>query len=265
MKVIILAGGFGSRIAEETLHRPKPMVEIGGRPILWHIMNIFGAQGVDEFIIALGYKGETIKQYFLNYHALNSDLTLDLGSGDCTVRNRERPDWRVHLVDTVLTTQTGGRVKRLREWLGEDETFFLTYGDGLADLDVGALLNFHLRHGRLATVTAVKPPARFGRLHLEDEHVTTFMEKPGEGEGWINGGFFVLQPRTLDYVDGDETPWERDPVERLARDGELMAYRHYGFWSCMDTLKEKTMLEEVWASGQAPWAMGMTRAAVAWG
>jgi len=265
MKAIILAGGFGSRIAEETIHRPKPMVEIGGRPILWHIMNIFGAQGVDEFIIALGYKGETIKQYFLNYHALNSDITLDLCTGDYTVQKSIRPEWRVHLVDTGLNTQTGGRVRRLRKWIGENETFLLTYGDGLADLDLGKVLNFHLAHGRLATVTAVKPPARFGRLHIEEDRVTTFMEKPGEGEGWINGGFFVLQPRALDYVDGDETIWERDPVERLAGEGELMAYRHQGFWSCMDTLKEKNMLEEVWASGQAPWAVTTSRVAVAVG
>jgi glucose-1-phosphate cytidylyltransferase len=202
-----------------------------------------------------------IKQYFLNYHALNSDLTLDLGSGGCTVRSGVRPDWRVHLVDTGLATQTGGRVRRLRGWLGDDETFLLTYGDGLADLDVGALVAFHACHGRLATVTAVRPPARFGRLRLEGDQVTTFMEKPEEGGDWINGGFFVLQPRALDYVDGDETIWERDPVERLARDGELMAYRHCGFWSCMDTLKEKTMLEEIWASGRAPWAVGAPRTA----
>jgi len=265
VKAIILAGGLGSRIAEETIHRPKPMVEIGGRPILWHIMNLLGAQGIDEFIIALGYKGETIKQYFLNYHALNSNITVDLSTGDYTLQKSVRPEWRVHLVDTGLTTQTGGRVRRLGQWLGENETFLLTYGDGLADLDVGALVNFHLTHGRLATVTAVKPPARFGRLHIDDDRVTTFMEKPGEGDvdGWINGGFFVLQPRALEYIDGDATIWERDPVERLAREGELMAYRHSGFWSCMDTLKEKNMLEEVWVSGQAPWAVMTRRVAVA--
>jgi glucose-1-phosphate cytidylyltransferase len=253
MKVVILAGGFGTRLAEETTQRPKPMVEIGGRPILWHIMNIFGAHGIDEFIIALGYKGEMVKQYFFNYHALNSDLTVDLATGSCTVHEQVRPKWRVHLVDTGLATQTGGRVRRLRRWLGTREPFLLSYGDGLADVDIRALIDFHNRHGRLATVMTVRTPARFGRLALDEDQVTTFAEKPTEGEGWINSGFFVLEPRALDYIEGDQTVWERDPVEKLARDGQLMAYRHYGFWSCMDTLKEKTMLEEVWASGRAPW------------
>lgn len=253
MKAVILAGGFGSRLLEETTLRPKPMVEIGGRPILWHIMNIFAAHGVDEFVIALGYKGEVVKQYFLNYHALNSDLTLDLRSGACTVYESVHPDWRVHLVDTGLKTQTGGRVARLRNWLGEDETFLMTYGDGLADVNITELLDSHRAHGRLATVTTVRPPARFGRLGFDGNRVTTFTEKAEESEGWINGGFFVLNTRALDYVSGDEVVWEREPIERLAGDGQLMAYRHYGFWSCMDTLKEKHMLEELWASGDAPW------------
>ena len=253
MKAVILAGGFGSRLSEETSKKPKPMVEVGGRPILWHIMNIFGAHGIDEFVIALGYKGEVVKQYFLNYYHLNSDLTIDLATGRQTVYDGVRPDWRVHLVHTGHGTETGGRVKRLRKWLAEDETFLLTYGDGVADVNITDLVAFHQSHGRLATVTTVKPPARFGRIGFAGEQVTTFREKPQETEGWINGGFFVLNARALDYIDGDDTVWEREPIERLAADGELMAYRHYGFWSCMDTLKEKTMLDELWGSGEAPW------------
>ena len=253
MKAIILAGGLGSRLSEETTRKPKPMVEIGGRPILWHIMNIFGAHGVDEFVIALGYKGEVVKQYFLNYHALNSDLTIDLRTGQRTIYDGAQPDWRVHLVDTGLQTQTGGRVKRLRPWLRDGEMFLMTYGDGVADIDISRLLEFHRSHGRLATVTTVKPPARFGRVGFEGDRVTTFLDKPEESDGWINGGFFVLNREALDYVEGDETVWEREPIESLARAGELMAYRHYGFWSCMDTLKEKNMLEEAWETGLAPW------------
>jgi glucose-1-phosphate cytidylyltransferase len=253
MKAVILAGGYGSRLSEETTNKPKPMVEIGGRPILWHIMNIFGAHGVDEFVIALGYKGEVIKQYFLNYYAVNSDLTIDLGTGRHTIYDGVRRDWRVHLVHTGRDTQTGGRVRRLRNWIAEDETFLLTYGDGVADVDITALLAFHQGHGRLATVTTVKPPARFGRIGFQGDQVTTFHEKAEDSEGWINGGFFALNGRTLDYIDDDATVWERDPIERLAREGELMAYRHTGFWSCMDTLKEKTMLEELWACGTPPW------------
>jgi glucose-1-phosphate cytidylyltransferase len=257
MKAVILAGGFGSRLVEETVAKPKPMVEIGGRPILWHIMNIFGAHGIDEFIIALGYKGECVKQYFLNYYAVNSDLTIDLGTGRQTVYDGERPDWRVHLVHTGHDTQTGGRVRRLRNWIDPDETFLLTYGDGVADVNISGLIDYHRSHGRLATVTTVKPPARFGRIGFDGNQVTTFREKAEDSEGWINGGFFALSGRTLDYIDGDETVWERDPIERLAREGELMAYRHTGFWSCMDTLKEKTMLEELWASGEPPWKIWM--------
>jgi len=254
MKAVILAGGFGSRLSEETTLRPKPMVEIGGRPILWHIMNIYGAHGVKEFIIALGYRGEVVKQYFLNFYAINSDISVDLSSGATTVhQNDNQPDWKVHLVDTGLYTQTGGRLKRLKEWLADDETFMFTYGDGVADLDIAALLKFHKAHGKLATVTTVRSPARFGRLVLEGDRVTEFYEKPEASEGWINGGFFVLNRGAIDYIDGDETIWERDPIERLAHDRQLMGFRHYGFWSCMDTLKEKNMLEELWASGKAPW------------
>ena len=253
MKAIILAGGFGTRLSEETVLRPKPMVEIGGRPILWHIMNICAAHGIDEFIVALGYKGEVVKEYFLNFYAINNDISIDLATGRTTVHDGNQPRWRIHLVDTGLHTQTGGRLKRLRRWLGEDETFLFTYGDGVADLDIRALLEFHRSHGKLATVTTVRTPARFGRIVFRDHQVTKFYEKPQAAEGWINGGYFVLQTGALDYIDGDETVWERDPVERLAADGELMGYRHYGFWSCMDTLKEKNMLEELWARGEAPW------------
>jgi glucose-1-phosphate cytidylyltransferase len=253
MKTIILAGGFGTRLSEETGLRPKPMVEIGGRPILWHILNIYAANGFNEFIIALGYKGEMIKDYFLNFCTFNSDLTVDLATGRTVLRNGSHPNWTVHLVDTGLHTQTGGRLKRLGDWLGEDETFMFTYGDGLADLDVQALLAFHRTHGRLATVTTARSPARFGRIGFQGDQVVDFFEKPESGEGWINGGFFVLNRKVLDYIDGDQVAWERDPVERLTRDGQMMGYRHYGFWSCMDTLKEKQYLEELWNSGKAPW------------
>jgi glucose-1-phosphate cytidylyltransferase len=258
MKAVILAGGFGSRLSEETADKPKPMVEIGGRPMLWHIMNIFAAHGVEEFIIALGYRGEVVKQYFLNYQAVNSDLTIDLGTGQQTIYDSARPNWRIHLVHTGQGTQTGGRVKRLRNWIGADETFLMTYGDGVADVNITELIDFHRSHRRLATVTTVKPPARFGRVGFDGDQVTTFQEKPEDSEGWINGGFFVLNPQALDYVAGDETVWEREPIEGLARDGQLMAYRHYGFWSCMDTLKEKNMLEELWSAGNAPWKTWMT-------
>jgi glucose-1-phosphate cytidylyltransferase len=253
MKAIILAGGLGSRLSEETILRPKPMVEVGGRPILWHIMNIYAAHGVDEFIIALGYKAEVIKEYFLNFYAINNDLSIDLASGQTTIHDGNQPKWKVHLLDTGLNTQTGGRLKRLRNWLKDDETFLCTYGDGVANIDVRALLSFHWKHGKLATVTTVRPPARFGRIGFQEDRVLEFYEKTENSEGWINGGFFVFNATILDYIDGDETILERGPVEKLAHDGQLMGYRHHGFWSCMDTLKEKNYLEELWASGQAPW------------
>ena len=237
MKTIILAGGLGSRLSEETVLRPKPMVEVGGRPILWHIMNIYAAHGVDEFIIALGYKAEVIKEYFLNFYAINNDLSIDLASGSTVIHDGNQPKWKIHLVDTGLYTQTGGRLKRLRSWLKEDETFMCTYGDGVADIDVKALLNFHWRHGKLATVTTVRPPARFGRIGFQEDRVLDFYEKTESSEGWINGGFFVFNSKVIDYIEGDETILERAPVERLAHDGQLMGYRHHGFWSCMDTLK----------------------------
>ncbi len=252
MKVVILAGGRGTRLAEETSTRPKPMVEIGGRPILTHIMSWYAACGFDEFIIALGYKGEMVKKYFMNYYALNRDISVELRSGQVTVHDRVQDDWIVHLVDTGSSTMTGGRLLRLRRWL-PDEAFMMTYGDGVSDVDIAALLAFHQRHGRLATVTAARPPARFGGIQLEGDQVTHFAEKPQANAGWINAGFFVLNRAVLDYIEGDETTWEHAPMDRLARDGELIAYRHEGFWQPMDTLREKQYLEELWQSGHAPW------------
>jgi glucose-1-phosphate cytidylyltransferase len=253
MKTVILAGGRGTRLAEETTVRPKPMVEIGDRPILWHLLQLYSSQGFKEFVLALGYKGEMIKEYFLNVHALSSDLTLDLGTGKRIVHHGPTLDWRLHLVDTGQETQTGGRIKRLREWVG-DEPFMLTYGDGLADVDLRALLDFHRGHGKLATVTAVRPPARFGGIHFDGDNVVQFLEKPQTGEGWINGGFFVLEPAVLDYIEGDDTVWERAPLERLAREGQLCGFRHDGFFQPMDTIREKLVLESLWASGKAPWS-----------
>ncbi len=253
MKAVILAGGFGSRLSEETQLKPKPMVEVGGRPILWHIMNLYSAHGINEFIIALGYKAEVIKGYFLNFYALNNDVSIDLARGKTEIYDGNSPSWKVHLVDTGLYTQTGGRLKRIRQWLRDEETFMFTYGDGVADVDLKALLRFHQAHGKLATVTTVRPPARFGRMAFCGDQVTQFSEKPVDGEGWINGGFFVLNCEAIDYIDGDDTPWEQAPLHRLARDGQLMAYRHQGFWSCMDTIREKNFLETLWAQGNAPW------------
>ncbi len=253
MKTFILAGGFGTRLSEETLLRPKPMVEIGGHPLLWHIMNIYAHHGFEEFAVALGYKGEMIKEYFLHFHDLQSDLTIDLESGTTKFHEGERARWKVHLVDTGHDTQTGGRVKRLGRWVGSDREFMLTYGDGVADVDIRALLEFHHRHGKLATVTAVRPPARFGSLKMDGDEVTSFAEKAQTGEGWINGGFFVLDRRVLDHISGDETPFEGEPLVRLANEGQLMAYRHSGFWQPMDTLREKNYLEELWNKGKAPW------------
>ena len=255
MKAVILAGGLGTRLSEETILRPKPMVEVGGKPILWHIMNIHAANGITEFIIAVGYKGEMIKEYFLNFYAINNDISIDLSTGKATIHDGNQPKWTVHIVDTGMSTQTGGRVKRLRQWIGDDETFLLTYGDGVADVNLQGLIDFHISHGKLATMTSVRSPARFGRIGFEGNQVTEFFEKPETGEGWINGGFFVLNRKALDYIDGDDTAWERDPVERLARDGQLMGFKHYGFWSCMDTLREKNYLDEMWRSGKAPWKM----------
>ena len=252
MKAVILAGGFGTRLSEETIDKPKPMVTVGGRPMLWHIMKILDANGIKEFVIALGYRGDYIKQYFLDFYAVNNDITVDLASGRTTIHEGKQPDWKVHLIDTGLHTQTGGRLRRLRRWV-EDGTFLFTYGDGVADIDIGALVRFHRSHGKLASVTTVRPPSRFGNLAFDGDLVTNFYEKQELGESWINGGYFILEPGAIDYVEGDDAVWERAPVERLARDGQLMGYRHPGFWSCMDTLKEKQMLEESWSSGRAPW------------
>ncbi len=252
MKVGILAGGYGTRLAEETEIRPKPMVEIGGRPILWHIMMHYARYGHNEFAIALGYKGEYIKRWFQDFGSLEGSLTIHTKSGKVTRHERNAPDWTVDLVDTGLQTLTGGRIKRLQPWLGE-ETFMLTWGDGVADVDLDALLKFHRGHGRLATMTAVRPPARYGHLDFEGDRVKCFTEKPQTSEGWINGAFFVLEPGVFDYIDGDDVMWEQEPMERLAADGQLMAYRHTSFWQCMDTLREKHLLERMWEEGDAPW------------
>ena len=252
MKVAILAGGVGTRLMEETEVRPKPMVEIGGRPILWHIMMHYSHHGFNEFVIALGYKGEQIKKYMLDYGLLQSSLTIRTASGDVLRHDNSFPDWTVHLVDTGMATLTGGRIKRLAGYLS-GETFMLSWGDGVSNVDLGKLLQFHRSHGRLATVTAVRPPARFGHLKFDGDRVAEFSEKPQAAEGWINGAFFVLEPQVLDYIDGDQTQWELEPMERLAREGQLMAYRHEGFWQCMDTLRDKVLLQTLWESNNAPW------------
>lgn len=252
MKVGILAGGMGSRLSEETVVKPKPMVEIGGRPILWHIMMHYSCYGYKNFVIALGYKGEYIKKYMVDYCSLNSNLTVNLKTGDVETQGGSPQDWVVELIDTGMRTNTGGRIKRLAPYLG-NETFMLTWGDGVSNVDLHALLRFHRSHGKLATVTAVRPPARFGRLELDDSQVVSFQEKPQMSEGWINGAFFVLEPGIFDYIEGDHTQFEREPLENLARDGQLMAFKHEGFWQCMDTLRDKVRLEKLWESGNAPW------------
>lgn len=252
MKVAILAGGVGSRLSEETEVKPKPMVEIGGRPILWHIMMHYAYYGFRDFVIALGYKGEVIKKYMVDYCSLNSNLKVNLRSGTVEMNGGYRPDWNVELIDTGIPTNTGGRIKRLAPYLG-NETFMLTWGDGVSDVNLHALLEFHRSHGKLATLTAVRPPARFGHLELDGERIIEFNEKPQTGEGWINGAFFVLEPEVFDYIDGDDTAWEREPLQRLAREGQLMAYKHTSFWQCMDTLRDKKLLESLWQTGKAPW------------
>lgn len=252
MKVAILAGGVGSRLAEETEIKPKPMVEIGGKPILWHIMMLYAFYGFKDFVIALGYKGEQIKKYMVDYAALNGNLKVNLRTGKIDMQSGFRPDWNVELVDTGIPTLTGGRIKRLQPYLG-NETFMLTWGDGISDVNLRELLAFHRSHGKLATLTAVRPPARFGHLTFEGDRVASFEEKPQTAEGWINGAFFVLEPGIFDYIEGDNTQWEKEPMERLAADGQLMAYKHTSFWQCMDTLRDKKLLEELWARGNAPW------------
>jgi len=252
MKAVILAGGYGTRLSEETEFIPKPMIEIGGRPLLWHLMKILSHQGIADFLVALGYKGEVIKRYFLQYPQLHSDLFIDLGDGTVDLDERFEEDWRLNLVDTGPDTMTGGRLRRLRDHL--PDTFLFTYGDGLSDVDVEALVAFHRSHGRLATVTAVRPKPRFGVLRLDEQcRVRHFSEKPDEAGEYVNGGFFVLEPGAIDYVDGDSTSWEREPCERLARDGQLVAYRHDGYWQCVDTLHELRLLREAWNRGEAGW------------
>ena len=256
MKAVILAGGLGTRIAEESDTKPKPMVEIGGRPLLWHIMKSYSHHGISDFIICLGYKGYVIKEFFFNYYRHTSDLEIDLRSGQHRVLNSKSEDWKVTLVDTGTNTMTGGRLKRVAPYL-TDETFCLTYGDGLSDIDITAELAFHRAHGRLATVAAVQPPGRFGVLNVDSTmRVTSFEEKPSDEIGWINGGFFVLEPKVIDYIDDDATSWEREPLIKLARDGCLSAYQHTGFWQPCDTLRDKRELEKLWSSGNAPWSSG---------
>jgi glucose-1-phosphate cytidylyltransferase len=252
MKVVILAGGMGTRLTEETQIKPKPMVEVGGRPILWHIMKSYAHYGLKEFVVALGYKGEFIKRYFLEYRALSGSLSLDLGSGRVTSYAEKTDDWTVHLMDTGLNVMTGGRVRRLQPLLG-DETFMLTYGDGVSDVDLNELLRFHRSHGRIATITAVRPPARFGGLRFDGDLVVEFTEKPQIGEGWINGGFMVLEPQVFRYLKADSSVFETDALERLASDGQLAAYRHERFWQCMDTMRDLRVLEGLWEGGAPPW------------
>jgi glucose-1-phosphate cytidylyltransferase len=254
MKAVILAGGFGTRISEETSIRPKPMVEIGGMPILWHIMSIYAAHGIKDFVVCCGYKGHMIKEFFANYFLHVSDFTVDLKANDLHFLGSNAPDWRITLIDTGESTMTGGRIRRVRNLIG-DETFCMTYGDGVSDVNIGRLVDFHRAQGVSATLTAVRPPGRFGAftLHESDALVHSFREKPGGDGAWINGGFFVLEPAVFDHIDDDDTVWEREPMEALAAAGELAAYQHTGFWHPMDTLRDKSVLEEAWAAGSAPW------------
>lgn len=252
MKVAILAGGKGTRLSEETLYRPKPLVEVGGRPILWHVMSLFGHQGFKEFLIATGYKKEMISRYFVDYHMASRNLSVDLSTGTISAHGGELLDWLVHLIDTGDETMTGGRIKRLAPYIG-NETFLLTWCDGVADIDLDKLIAFHRSHGKLVTVTAVRPPSRFGRLQIDGQSVTDFTEKPGDGENWINGAFFVLEPGIFDYIDGDHIMWEQEPMRRLAADGQVMAYQHGSFWQCMDTVRDRDTLQSLWDTGKAPW------------
>lgn len=253
MKAVILAGGLGTRISEETHLKPKPMIEIGGKPILWHIMKIYSAHGVNDFVICCGYRGYVIKEYFANYFLHTSDITFDMGSNRMEIHRRHAEPWRVTVVDTGEDTMTGGRLKRVADYVADDEAFCFTYGDGVADVNIAEAIRFHKGHGKLATVTAVQPPGRYGALQMQDDSVTGFAEKPRGDGGLINGGFFVLSPRCIERIAGDATSWEVEPLGGLATDGELKAYTHDGFWQPMDTLREKTLLETLWASGQAPW------------
>ncbi len=255
MKAVLLAGGLGTRLSEETATRPKPMVEIGGKPILWHIMKIYSAYGIREFVVCLGYKGYVIKEYFANYFLHMSDVTFDMARNRMDVHNNTAEPWRVTLVDTGDATMTGGRIKRVKPYVEKEEAFCLTYGDGVGDIDIGKTLSFHKAHGKLATMTATQPPGRFGALGMEGDAIHSFQEKPEGDGGWINGGFFVLSPKVIDYIEDDSTIWERRPLERLAAERQLMAYKHGGFWQPMDTLRDKSHLEELWQSGKAPWKL----------
>ncbi len=253
MKAVILAGGLGTRISEETHLKPKPMIEIGGRPILWHILKIYSSHGINEFIICCGYKGYVIKEYFANYFLHMSDVTFDMRNNRMEVHEGHAEPWRVTLVDTGDNTMTGGRLKRVAEYLHEEEAFCFTYGDGVSDIDITSQVDFHKRHGKLATIAAVQPPGRYGSLDLNGATVNGFVEKPRGDGGWINGGFFVLSPRVIDFIDNDGTPWEAEPLESIAARGELQAFEHRGFWQPMDTLRDKNHLEELWQNGVAPW------------
>lgn len=253
MKTVILAGGLGTRISEESQFKPKPMIEIGGRPILWHIMRLYAHHGFNDFVVCLGYRGYVVKEYFANYVLHNADLTVDLGSGTIEYHATKHEPWKVTLVETGEDTMTGGRLKRVAKYLEPGQPFFMTYGDGVSDVDLTALLAFHKTHGKDATITAVAPPGRFGALEINDGQVDRFVEKPPGDQGLINGGYFVLNPSVIDRIDGDPIIWEREPLEGLAADGQLMAYRHDGFWAAMDTLRDKNILEGLWASGEAPW------------
>lgn len=253
MKAVILAGGLGTRISEETHLKPKPMIEVGGRPILWHIMKGYSVHGVTDFIICCGYKGYVIKEYFANYFLHNSDVTFDLTSNVMEVHHKKAEPWRVTMVDTGEETLTGGRLKRVASYVRNEKAFFFTYGDGVADINVASQLKFHLRHGKLATVAAVQPPGRYGALLRDGDAINGFQEKPPGDGGWINGGFFVLSPDAIDFIEGDDTAWEGDPLATLAARGELQAYEHKGFWQAMDTLRDRVHLEELWSTGNAPW------------
>ena len=253
MKAIILAGGLGTRISEETQVKPKPMIEIGGKPILWHIMKLYSAHGINEFIICCGYKGYIIKEYFANYFLHMSDVTFDMKENEMQVHQRNAEPWKVTLINTGENTLTGGRLRRVADYVKSDEAFCFTYGDGISDVDISALINFHQKHKKLATITAVQPPGRYGSLDIQNDLVNKFIEKPRGDGGWINGGFFVLSPKCIDYIESDQSSWEGNPLEKLAKEAELGAFKHKGFWQPMDTLRDKNLLEELWDSGHAPW------------